>query len=278
IYQLKTTLKEKFRQLHSPVQQFIAEHPIALQEGFPLSFQVKIVEEGFSATFFEYISQGVNGSFCGTEPGRQRLAEILDKTDFDSEESTISFLEETLANLLEDKRNGQGVPVAIDSQLKKNITEEELLNMLFSLSYLKPIYNLQWDDKGVELLSPGERGQLLLIFYLLIDRNSIPLIIDQPEENLDNQTVYKVLVPCIKEAKEKRQVILVTHNPNLAVVCDAEQIICVQMDKKYNNTVSYTTGAIENPAINRRIVEILEGTEPAFNVRKSKYQFAGKQE
>lgn len=85
-------------------------------------------------------------------------------------------------------------------------------------------------------------------------------------------------MPCIKEAKEKRQVILVTHNPNLAVVCDAEQIICVQMDKKDNNTISYTTGAIENPVINRRVVEILEGTEPAFNVRKSKYQFAGKQE
>jgi len=147
-----------------------------------------------------------------------------------------------------------------------------------TLSHLKPIYNLQWDGKGVELLSPGERGQLLLIFYLLIDRNSTPLIIDQPEENLDNQTVYKVLVPCIKEAKEKRQVILVTHNPNLAVVCDAEQIICVKMDKKDNNTVSYATGAIENPVINHKIVEILEGTEPAFNVRKSKYQFAGKQE
>ncbi len=115
IYQLKTILKEKFRQLHSPVQQFIAEHPIALQEGFPLSFQVKIAEEEFLPTFFEYITQGVNGSFCGTEAGRQRLAEILDRTDFDSEASTIAFLEEILTNLLEDKRNGQGVLIAIDT-------------------------------------------------------------------------------------------------------------------------------------------------------------------
>jgi len=61
------------------------------------------------------------------------------------------------------------------------------------------------------------------------------------------------------------------------VVCDAEQIICVKMNKK-DNTVCYTTGAIENPVINHKIVVILEGTEPAFNVRKSKYQFAGKQE
>lgn len=277
VYRLKTTLKEKFRRLHSPVQQFIAEHPIAQREAFPLSFQVSIAEEGFLQNFFEYISQGKNGSFCGTEQGQQRLANILDRTDFDREESSIYFLEEILVNLTEDKRDSQAAALAIDTQLKKNTTEEELLNMLFSLSYLKPIYNLQWDNKGVELLSPGERGQLLLIFYLLIDRATIPLIIDQPEENLDNQTVYKVLVPCIKEAKEKIQVILVTHNPNLAVVCDAEQIICVKMDKKNKNTISYVTGAIENPVINRKIVEILEGTEPAFRVRKSKYQFTGEQ-
>ena len=70
--------------------------------------------------------------------------------------------------------------------------------------------------------------------------------------------------------------ILVTHNPNLAVVCDAEQIVCVMMDKKHDNRITYLTGAIENPAINRKIVEILEGTEPAFTIRESKYQFAGK--
>ena len=72
---------------------------------------------------------------------------------------------------------------------------------------------------------------MLLIFYLLVDNDDIPLIIDQPEENLDNQTVYKLLVPSIKEAKNRRQIIIVTHNPNLAVVCDAEQIIHASIDK-----------------------------------------------
>jgi hypothetical protein len=49
---------------------------------------------------------------------------------------------------------------------------------------------------------------------------------------LDNQTVYELLVPCIKEAKERRHIFIVTHNPNLAVVCDAKQIICVTLDKE----------------------------------------------
>lgn len=53
------------------------------------------------------------------------------------------------------------------------------------------------------------------MFYLLVDKDDTPLIIDQREENLDNQTIFKILLACIKRAKRKRQVIMVTHNPNL---------------------------------------------------------------
>nr|WP_319002941.1 hypothetical protein [Burkholderia cepacia] len=103
----------------------------------------------------------------------------------------------------------------------------------------------------------------------LTDR-MMAIIIDQPEENLDNQTIFKVLVKCIKAAKQRRQVIMVTHNPNLAVVCDAEQIICATRDKT-TNTFNYVSGGIESPLIKNTVVEILEGTEPAFKNRKRKY-------
>jgi predicted ATPase len=96
-------------------------------------------------------------------------------------------------------------------------------------------------------------------------------VIDQPEENLDNQTVVDFLVPSVKEAKERRQIILVTHNPNLAVVCDADQVIYAYLDKNDNNRISYESGAIENPTINQRIVDILEGTRRAFDNRDGKY-------
>jgi predicted ATPase len=96
-------------------------------------------------------------------------------------------------------------------------------------------------------------------------------VIDQPEENLDNQTVFNLLVPCIKEAKQRRQIIVITHNPNLAVVCDAEQIIACSINKHDGNRLSYVSGAIENPAINKLIVDILEGTRPAFDNRGAKY-------
>ena len=82
-----------------------------------------------------------------------------------------------------------------------------------------------FQDAQIEQLSPGQRGALLLIFYLLVDKDNNPIILDQPEENLDNETIVSLLVPVLTEAKQKRQIIMVTHNPNLAIVCDAEQII-----------------------------------------------------
>ncbi len=107
----------------------------------------------------------------------------------------------------------------------------------------------------------------------MIDNEKIPLIIDQPEDNLDNKSVFQMLTKFIKLAKKQRQIIIVTHNPNLTVGADAEQVIYVEIDKSNNqNVVSVETGSIENQAINKRIVEILEGTMPAFDKRKLKYQ------
>ena len=95
-----------------------------------------------------------------------------------------------------------------------------------------PSYELKLGEKHLTELSPGEKGAMLIVFYLMLDKNNIPLIIDQPEENLDNESIYKILVHFIRDTKKRRQVILVTHNPNLAIVGDAEQIIYVNIDKK----------------------------------------------
>jgi ABC-type lipoprotein export system ATPase subunit len=112
---------------------------------------------------------------------------------------------------------------------------------------------------------------LLLIFYLLIDKRRNPIILDQPEENLDSETIFTLLVPVISEAKKTRQIIMVTHNRNLAVVCDAEQVIYAEFDRGNASTISYLLGAIESPFINQRIVVVLEGTLLAFNNRKETY-------
>lgn len=111
-----------------------------------------------------------------------------------------------------------------------------------------------------------------MVFYLALSKENIPLIIDQPEDNLDNQSIYSKLVPCILEAKKNRQVIIVTHNPNIAVACDAEQMIYCDIDKT-KTRITYGSGSIENIAIRKKVIDVLEGTEPAFDLRKSKYFF-----
>ena len=200
------------------------------------------------------------------------MNQIITKHDFNSSEDILKFVRKVFYCLDHDCRNDkENQKNPFELQIKKDFSPEDLYNLIFGLEYIEPEYSLRLNKKNLEQLSPGERGTLLLIFYLMVDKDDRPLILDQPEENLDNQTIFKVLVKCIKKAKEKRQIFLVTHNPNLAVVCDAEQIIETSIDKENKNTVSYQSGAIENLQINKTVVNILEGTKPAFENRESKY-------
>jgi ABC-type lipoprotein export system ATPase subunit len=274
IYQELQNLVSTYRQLYSPVQKFIEEHALAAGK-FSFEFEASIVYSGLEDDLFSLVNQGRRGSFCGAEEGRRVLKNLAAHADFNIEDGTVGFCVTLLENLTHDKREASSPAVPISEQLKKGATDLDLLNRVFSLEYLNPRYSLKWSGKNIEELSPGERGTLLLIFYLLIDRRDTPLIIDQPEENLDNHTVYELLVPCIKEARKKRQVIIVTHNPNLAVVCDADQVIHCTIDKQAGNRVTYETGSLENPAMNKYTINVLEGTRPAFDLRDSKYQLEG---
>ncbi len=263
-------LAHTYRELYAPVHQFIEGHPLA-KEKFHLNFEVSIVDTGFIESFFEIVSQGVAGTFCGVEQGQKMLKSMLARHDYNSETGIEAFLNEIINSLEKDQRpSGESVRVA--DQIRKGKSVVALYDLIFSLDYLKPRYALRMGAKELHQLSPGERGTLLLVFYLLVDKDDIPLVIDQPEENVDNQTVYELLVPCMKEARQRRQVFIVTHNPNLAVVCDAEQVVVASLDKANNYRMGYLSGSIENPPINKAIVDILEGTRPAFKNRDSKYE------
>jgi hypothetical protein len=274
IYEHLAGLADTYRALYAPVDRFVMDHPLA-HGGLDLSFSVSISPSDFEGKFFEFISQARKGSFCGTEEGTRRLRQLLDRATFGSLANVSAFLAEVDNALRFDLRGSTPEPVSVDSVLKKGQNSVAFYNFLFGLEYLRPRYVLKWAGKDLGQLSAGERGTLLLIFYLLVDRGTIPLVIDQPEENLDNETVFRVLVPCIKEVRERRQIILCTHNPNLAVVCDADQIIYTEIDKAAGCRVSYTSGAIENPVINDHVVDVLEGTRPAFDNRDAKYKIVG---
>jgi ABC-type lipoprotein export system ATPase subunit len=264
-------LRDEYSILYKPVKDFADSQKFS-KERFSMDFRVSIICSGFTEQFFNFIAQNKKGSFYGADDGQKRLKDILDSSDFDSASGLENFLRQIEDNLNTDQRGEfKNTPRYINDQLRQGIQIQDFYNYIYSLGYLKPKYILRWAGKDLSQLSPGERGTVLLIFYLFISRDEIPLVIDQPEENLDNETVYEVLVPCIKEAKKRRQIIIVTHNPNLAVVCDADQIIHCEMKKEENNKITYITGAIENPKINKALIDILEGTQPAFDNRDQKY-------
>ncbi len=226
----------------------------------------------FSNAVLRNIRQNRIGSFYGSEDGLTMFKEeLVMPTDWNDPGSVSVFLSKFIEYLEHDKRpSSKGNERTFIGDITTD--RKELYSYVFGLSFLEPFYDLQQKGKSLEQLSPGEKGALLLVFYLVLDKEDIPLIIDQPEDNLDNNSVAKVLVPYIKEAKKYRQIIMVTHNPNLAVVADSEQVIKVNINKENGNKFSFISGGIECADIKDHIVEVLEGTTPAFTLRKDKYQ------
>jgi len=262
-----------YKEIYKPIVKFIdSEKETQEQSGNVLSFSVGLTfeKQDFCDKFLSCINQGRDGSFQTTTGAQKTLNSIIEKYDLTTENGVCDFTEDILNHLRCDKTNSPEKANSIDSQLKKD--KIDFYNFIFNINYLQVKYKILFNGKELNAneFSPGEKGALLLIFYLLIDKDTIPLVIDQPEENLDNESVYTLLVPYIKKAKEKRQIITVTHNPNLAVVCDAEQIIYTSMDKK-RNEIRYISGSIEDLEINKKIVDILEGTLPAFTARDKSY-------
>ena len=125
-----------------------------------------------------------------------------------------------------------------------------------------------YDSLSIERLSPGLRGIVLLLLYLAVDRTeSDPLIIDQPEENLDPESVYSELVTLFREASRRRQIIMVTHNANLVVNTDVDQVIvarCNTFEEGKLPDLRYLSGGLEERDVRTAVCEVLEGGAEAF--------------
>jgi hypothetical protein len=139
---------------------------------------------------------------------------------------------------------------------------------LFSTDHISLRYSIDYDGIDITKLSPGTRGIVLLLLYLALDdADDRPLIIDQPEENLDPKSIFEELVGLFQAAKNKRQVIIVTHNANLVVNADADQIIIANVGPHPTGAlppITYVSGGLHEAPIRRSVCDILEGGEKAF--------------
>jgi energy-coupling factor transporter ATP-binding protein EcfA2 len=118
-------------------------------------------------------------------------------------------------------------------------------------------------------LSRGQKGTVLLKIYLAEGEN--PLIIDSPEENLDNRFVYEELIGAIRKAKSNRQIFIATHDANLVVNTDSEQVIISSFEE---GQIEFDAGALENSDIRSDAKAILEGGDEAFRRREEKYELS----
>lgn len=142
---------------------------------------------------------------------------------------------------------------------------EELLPGLTSRLLWRP--DSKKEFKLLKNCSIGERGTALLSVILIVGIE--PLIIDQPEDDLDHFYLYKTLTSVIKEVKKRRQLIFATHDANIVINGDAELIFIVATeDGKFGSIIPTS---IENSDIRERIMDILEGGKTAFRKRREKY-------
>lgn len=154
----------------------------------------------------------------------------------------------------------------------------ELLYYLFSpeqiSTYLYVNAEFEYKGKTVEKLSVGQRGTFYVSLKLATDPFGSPFVFDQPEDDLDNEFIMKQLVPLFRKIKSYRQVIIVTHNANLVVNTDAEQVIVATNE---GEIISYDAGALEDGSvingrgIRSNVCNILEGGSLAFETRERKY-------
>ena len=152
-------------------------------------------------------------------------------------------------------------------------------------------YTVTYKDDNLLHMSPGKKGTVLLILFLQISSSEFPILIDQPEDNLDNRTIYELLCKMIKEKKKERQILIVSHNANLVVATDTENIIVANQKGQSNGNTGgvyrfeYINGSLEHTktkdktapsillsqGIKEHVCDILEGGDEAFMQREKKY-------
>lgn len=188
--------------------------------------------------------------------------------------------EANIVNLIEAYLSGK-------LKLLKRKTPENALRELLS-DWYNTTYRVKMGNDAIDEMSPGKKALALLKLLINLAESKCPILIDQPEDDLDNRSVFEELIPFIKTKKFQRQIIIVTHNANVVLGGDAEEVIVANQDGKNTPNLccrfEYRSGGIEedrriddksvlnSQGIQQHICDVLEGGEKAFDLRKHKYQ------
>ncbi|MCW6675285.1 ATP-binding protein, partial [Aerococcaceae bacterium NML171108] len=178
-----------------------------------------------------------------------------------------------------------------DTTLKFNGGKDLLyhIDYFFGNHFYSYKFDIQYQGDSFSKMSPGKQAFIVLKLILDFSNSKIPVLIDQPEDSLDNRAIYNELTTYIKKTKLNRQIIIVTHNPNIVVAGDCENVIVANQHgenskNRNNETFDYVNGSLESSqscsdseftlykySIKEHVCDILEGGTDAFLKRESKY-------
>lgn len=211
---------------------------------------------------------------------------LISSVVVDYKKKTKESIKECLKKLLNSALKGE-------IAFKNGYNVNSFISMILSNNWFELQYNAEYENDKLSDMSPGKRSFVVLKLLLEFSDRKCPILIDQPEDNLDNRAIYNELVTYIREKKKERQIIIVTHNPNIVVGADSEEIIVANQNGKNAPNdkgikFQYVYGSLEDslprnedqntPILNRcgireHVCDILEGGENAFRDRENKYGF-----
>lgn len=274
VFQALSTDEAGLKELYSPMQEAID------QLGDEMQFSVSVGYQIDTKSWMDRLVRFYDGRRMGAEAKREEIERTVETKLVPAWKSGDSSRIKTAFEEFLVAVEARTFPAKYGTS---KLSRVELFDWMFSVEHIELSYKIHYSGTELEYLSPGTRGIALLVLYLLMDEDDTrPLLIDQPEGNLDNSSVYKQLVPYIRKAKKRRQIILITHNPNLVVATDAEQIIIATADRPTTQTypcLRYHSGGLEHSVvgsdfgIREAVCLLLEGGEDAFRARENRYSF-----
>lgn len=268
IESFKNSIKDSHREFLSKIESFKQDLSIS-REKLEIMATAKLNEGRYKDLLYNSINQ------------QSHQGQNIVGVNLDNVESYFTSVNNLFENLLEKKIT-----------LKSQYSHHSLCLKLMATNFFEISYDIIYDDI-FKLMSEGKKAFVVLLLLLDFSSKDCPILIDQPEDDLDNRAIFKDLVTYLVKKKKHRQIILVTHNPNIVVGTDSELIIVANQngtDSPNKNGIKfqYVSGSLENTreydksigitldsqGIKQHVCEILEGGNEAFKQRERKYAIA----
>lgn len=234
--------------------------------------RVRLTYAGHREPFFTLLRNQVGGRLSEAIEALRRVEDLsLGEFAAACREGRDALVEKLSIPPAQADRLAQAEPVTLMEieEMELGSTTAIELNINSWESSVEPLW------QPLENLSTGQKATAVLLLLLL--ESDAPLIVDQPEDDLDNRFIAEGIVPKMREEKRRRQFVFATHNANIPVIGDAELIIGLSATGEAGQGMASiareTLGSIDSPAVQKLVGEILEGGRNAFEMRRRKYGF-----